>query len=90
MNKKTRRGKNEKRNTFSLTLLPEGPPLLTILERLNCKPIRIYKMVMSIMGNININTTEIVNVFAALLESNTVQKRCVPLSYIPNSIAFCK
>lgn len=73
--------------TFSLTLLPEGPPLLTILERLNCKPISIYKIVMTTMGNIKINTTEIVNVFAALWGTNTVQNRCDPLSSIPNSIA---
>lgn len=74
--------------TFSLTLLPEGPPLLTILERLNCNPISMYKIVITIMGKININTTEIVNVFAALLESNTVQNRCEPLSSMPSSIAY--
>lgn len=47
-----------------------------------------YKIVITIMGKININTTEIVNVFAALLESNTVQNRCEPLLSMPSSIAY--
>lgn len=66
--------------TFNLTLLPDIVPRLTTFERLNCKPISIYNMVISVIGSTNTKIVEIVKT------CSTISRLIVHVTYVSSCL----